>query len=363
MSDTTVKKKSVKKKSALNKHLDNECGCSILSNPNNCIYQQFIDGWNFTPDVGNGQKRGEVFTPRFIVDKMVKDIGIFPHDAVYEQNYSTVDKDEIEKIISSKVLEPAVGTGNYISTVLWHKLMFVEEFAKDNKGVIDKNVYHQQLLKAVSSIYIFDIDCGNLETTYQRLFKLTETMNGQSRIDYWTETIEKTVESDLTNIDVEKIALDSLTLAEENWSKFTNSSNGIVTELYKKHIGEEIPENIGEKVVEILNNNIKLFNGIQKEDDVSESFICPGWKNVVWNWWNVNEDCSIDYETVRLADQMLSGQIEQLEKQIADLKNEHMVEKFDGLFGFDDWDTPESKKKHDQIVKELNKLKKELNNQ
>lgn len=353
----------IKKKPSLESHLQNKCRCSINTNPNNCVYQPFLDGWSFVPDVGNGQTRGEVFTPRFIVDKMISDLQMFPKEAIYEQNYSTLSNNEIEKVICAKVLEPAVGTGNYISTILWHKIMFVEQFSKDSTGKIDVSKYHEYLLKAISSIYTYDIDPGNLESTYQRLFNNSYTIDSNERIDYWVSVIEKSIVSDLSNLNVTNIVKDSLEISQTNWGKFTNNSSGLISKLYEQHIGVTIPEQIQEKIIEILNNNIKLFNGIKQEDEISDGFICPGWNNVVWNWWTIealNDDYILSYKPVRLADQIISGQIEQLENKIAELKNSHFIEKSDGLFSYKDWDNIESQKEYEQLMKEIQGLKKQL---
>lgn len=361
--NVTKKIKAIRKKTAFILHKDNDCGCSIDINLNNCIYQRFLDGWNFTPDVGNGQSRGEVFTPRFIVDKMINDLQMFPTEAIYEQNYLTLSKNEIEKVICAKVLEPAVGTGNYISTILWHKIMFVEQFSKDSTGKIDVSKYQEYLLKAISSIYTYDIDPGNLESTYQRLFNNSSTIDSNERIDYWVSVIEKSIVSDLSNFNVHNIVKDSLEISQTNWGKFTNNSSGLISKLYEQHIGSTIPKQIQEKIIEILNNNIKLFNGIKQEDEISDEFICPGWNNVVWNWWSIetlNDDYILSYKPVKLADQMISGKIEQLENKISELKNSHFVEKSDGLFSYEDWDNIESQKEYEQLMKEIQGLKKQL---
>lgn len=73
------------------------------------ISNQFIDGWDFTPDVGNGKSRGEIFTPRFIVDKMIA-MGIIPPSIVYFDNYEkfkdgALDVDRFDILLSQLMLE------------------------------------------------------------------------------------------------------------------------------------------------------------------------------------------------------------------------------------------------------------------
>lgn len=352
-----------RKKNALETHKTGECGCSIMSNPNNCIYQPFLDGWEFTPDVGNGQKRGEVFTPRFVVSKMIENVGMFPKEAVYEHNYTTLNKEELEKVITSKVLEPAVGTGNYISTILWHKLNYAFTASLDENTQIDPAEYDQNVLKAVSSIYIFDIDPGNLETTYQRLFRTDATLNNKAKVDKWTKKIENSLDktSKTTKTNISTMVKASLNSAEENWSKFLIASpEGIVQSLYKAHMDTEISEEMMEKISEILDDNVKLFNGIVKEDTVSDGFVVPGWKNVVWKWWTIGDDDILSYKTVKLSDQMIHGEIEQLEKKCEYLEKTGKDSIDDGLFSFVDWTDNTKRTEYNILQKRIDGLKKEL---
>lgn len=352
-----------RKKNALETHKTGECGCSIMTNPNNCIYQPFLDGWEFTPDVGNGQKRGEVFTPLFIVNRMIENVGMIPKEAVYEHNYTTLNKEELEKVITSKVLEPAVGTGNYISTILWHKLNYAFTASLDKNTQIDPAEYDQNILKAISSIYIFDIDPGNLETTYQRLFRTDATLNNKAKVDKWTKKIENSLDktSKTTKTNISTMVKASLNSAEENWSKFLSASpEGIVQSLYKAHMDTEISKEMMEKISEILDDNVKLFNGIVKEDTIEEGFVVPGWKNVVWKWWNIDKRLNLSFDKVRLADQMISGEIEKLQKQVDELEKTGKVETDDGLFSILDWRSDKERSEFDKLNKQIEKLKKEL---
>lgn len=358
-----------RKKNAFELHKENECGCSVLSNPNNCIYQQFLDGWNFTPDVGNGQKRGEVFTPRWVVDKMILDVGMFPKSAVYEFNYETLNKTEKLEKISSKVVEPAVGTGNYISTVLWHKLQYAYSAALTVDNSLNVSEYHINFLSAVSSIYAFDIDCGNLEITKRRILGNDNLVNNEKTVLIWTNKLNSSfvdpVSESLQNIEINVQA--SLNEAFTNWHKSLEENNyGIIKTLYKEHTGKEITETLFKSCETILNDNIKLFNGIVKDDVIDDKTICPGYKNVVWRWWSVSVSDSgeheLTFDEVKLIDQMLSGEIEMLENQAEKLKSDKMVEKSDGLFSVKDWADKASELEHKKLTKQIAKLKKELNN-
>jgi len=355
--------KRAHRKNALELHRSKECECSIMSNPKNCTYQPFLDGWEFTPDVGNGQKRGEVFTPRWIVDKMVFDVGIMPREAVYEHNYTTLNKEEKDTVISSKVLEPAVGTGNYISTILWHKLNYAFAASLDENTQIDPSEYEHNVLKAISSIYIFDIDPGNLETTYQRLFRTDPQLNNKAKNDKWVKHVQNNLDklSETLTENIEHMVKQSLNSAQENWNKFlTASPEGIVQSLYKAHMSTEISEELSNKIIQILDENIRLFNGIVKEDTIEEGFVVPGWKNVVWKWWNIEKSSIITSEDIRLADQMISGEIEQLQKQADELERKGKTETNDGLFSVIDWISDKERLGFEKLNKQINKLKKEL---
>jgi len=160
----TGKKSSTRKRTSLSIHKDNDCGCSIETNPHNCQYQQFIDGWSFVPDVGRGGSSGEVFTPRFIVDKMITDSSMFPTNMIYHYDFDQ-DIDTLSRIVSSRICEPAVGTGNFISTILWYRLRAAYSLSKK-----DPSANLQELiLQAVENLYCFDIDPGNAEITFRRL--------------------------------------------------------------------------------------------------------------------------------------------------------------------------------------------------
>lgn len=358
-----------RKKNAFELHKENECGCSVLSNPNNCIYQQFLDGWNFTPDVGNGQKRGEVFTPRWVVDKMILDVGMFPKSAVYEFNYETLNKTEKLEKISSKVVEPAVGTGNYISTVLWHKLQYAYSAALTVDNSLNVSEYHINFLSAVSSIYAFDIDCGNLEITKRRILGNDNLVNNEKTVLIWTNKLNSSfvdpVSESLQNIEINVQA--SLNEAFTNWHKSLEENNyGIIKTLYKEHTGKEITETLFKSCETILNDNIKLFNGIVKDDVIDDKTICPGYKNVVWRWWDISisndGNYELNFEEVRLLEQMITGEIELLEKKVEKLKTEKMTETDEGLFSMKVWADKASETEHNKIVKQIAKLKKELSN-
>jgi len=97
-------------------------------------------------------EHGEVLTGKSEVDAML--------DLV---------KQETERI-DSRFLEPACGTGNFLSEILERKLPFVE--VRYGKSQIE---YERYAILAVSSIYGIDILEDNVQQCRQRLFEIFES--------------------------------------------------------------------------------------------------------------------------------------------------------------------------------------------
>lgn len=368
-----MSKKPARKKPPLTLHNDGACGCSKDSNPNECIYQVFLDGWDFTADVGNGKKRGEIFTPRFIVDKMITDVGIFPAAGLYDQDYTTVSAEEASEIVHKRVVEPAVGTANFTATVLWHKLQYAYTASCDANGELDIQSYHQHVLTAVASIYAFDIDVGNVEVTRRRLLENSTPITDESVQAAWITELTAALAEDSRNSEVITATVqESLEIAAEHWSKFLNMKHGgVIQQLYTRHTGQQLPEDLYAHCAKILQQNMKLFNGIEQEDTVVEAtdeasaFTCPGWDNVYWDWWNINVDAqgdiTVDSTKVSMALQILTGSIEQLEIQAARLKEERCVLNEDeGLFATTEWITPKDRQQYNKLMKDIAKLEEQV---
>lgn len=293
------------------------CGCNIEKNPNFCPYQEFIDGFNFVPDVGNGQTRGEIFTPRFVVDYMIVENGILPKEAIYDLQYThQVDEeggDAIEyseealrKFIGGRVFEPAVGSGNYSASILWHKLEYANALALKDIEYIEEGTeayeerirrYEVYTLVAAASMYFNDIDAGNLQTTKWRMHR-NGAIYSKANIDFWVKYYLDSMDSKvlatnkISESDIRKVVESSLLKASESWSA-KDSDGGVLDALYLKHTGNSnIPEWLRASWDMILDHNGKLFNGIVEDDaadknveNVSESFIVPGYRHVSWDFW------------------------------------------------------------------------------
>lgn len=354
--------KPVRKKNPKQVHLDGECGCSIESNPNNCIYQQFIDGWSFISDVGNGQNRGEVFTPRFIVDKMITDVEMFPKHAVYNFDYTDESQDRM-KIITNTIVEPAAGTSNFMSTILWHKIEYAYRESLSGEK-LDINKYHKLLLTAVASVYTFDIDCGNIEVTKRRLLSGGSDIYNNTTVDFWTNYIIDSLCGDEVDTNIVRTLADaSLKVAQDNWGNFL-TDGGVISKLYNKHVGGEIPEWLVGECASIMNHNIKLFNGIQENNTISDGLVVAGWGNIKWRFWDVKdvvgENVSISYELVSLAEQIITGEIEQLSNKAENLKESKMKKSDGSLFAIPTWEDAKSEADYKKTLKEIEKLKKKL---
>jgi len=312
------------KDSPLLKHQAGRCGCSLKKNPNNCIYQSFLDGWNFTPDVGNGSSRGEIFTPRFIVDKMIVDAKILPRKAVYNYDYRG-SQETLRKYIGARVFEPAVGTGNFISTVLWHKLEMAHELTGYTPNAEGKPVksdsqlrrYQAYTLVALGSIYFNDIDVGNLQTTKWRLFRDRE-ISSNINIAFWVKYLQESLAKPVKVSVIKKLVSASIEEASENWGT-KDRDRGVLDDLYYKHIGLEAPDWLRSAWKLVLDTNGKLFNAIQSEDTIKDDFICPGNNKVMWTFWrfeNSRELVTALRDAVPLSRQLLEGELRNLSNKI-----------------------------------------------
>jgi len=97
-------------------------------------------------------KYGEVLTPKHIVDAML--------DLV---------KQETERI-DSRFLEPACGTGNFLTEILERKLRVVEK-----RYGSTQSEYERYAVLAVSSIYGIELLADNAEECRKRLFDIFDT--------------------------------------------------------------------------------------------------------------------------------------------------------------------------------------------
>lgn len=366
----------VKKLNAEKLHINGDCGCSIAANPNNCIFQPFLDGWEFQPDVGNGQKRGEVFTPRFIVEDMIQKIGLIPTAALKDFNYNTISEEDKQKIIEAKVLEPAVGTGNYISTILWHKLEYACSSALDIRtNTLDLPKYFKNFFKAVSSIYAFDVDSGNVMVTKMRLLggkfghnpELKKVLKDEETLKQWVRHYRESLQleslEETNDETIRKVLNQSFEDASENWGKFLeDSEEGVISYLFKKHTGSEIPDAVYDHCDFVLNfnNNLKTFNGIKEEDTVEKDFICRGWKDVNWVWWDytaTDKLISIGVTDIPLALQLKQGELDELEEKAETFKNLHTIQEVDGsLINGLVWDSTISKKEYARMLRNISKV-------
>lgn len=364
--------KKTKPLTPIQKHKTNICGCERLVNPEYCVYQPFLDGWDFTPDVGNGQKRGEVFTPRFIVDRMIVDGKILPEKAVYEYDY-TGSYETLRKYIGKRVFEPAVGTGNFISTILYHKLEYANSITRPEEGArtpLQVRRYQAYSLVALASIYFNDIDAGNLQTTKWRLFRDKE-INHDDNITFWTTHVQESLATEVDTEVIRPLIEASIKTAGDNWGTF-DDDKGVLDVLYKKHIGQESPEWLKSAWKIILDENAKLFNGIAEEDVVEEDFVCAGYKNVQWVFWwfdyKKKDTITATQTIVPMKRQILESKINTLVEKTEELKNKgnKTGELEDGILDifqdieFVSFATPEDEKEHKSLNKTQATLEKEL---
>lgn len=330
---------ATKRKSLIQQHVDNKCDCT--HNPgqdNTCIYQCFVDGWDFTPDVGRGQTSGEIFTPRFIVDKMITTSGMFPEAVVYHNDFTECTEEDLEHMVGSTVCEPATGTGNFISTILHHKLQAAYELATRRGQDIDHLVP-----QAVGTVYAYDIDAGNLETTLRRLTRHDGTpLDDKHIVKYWVDHIVGLIVPDSDRDQITTTVQTSLTEAQHHWATQLRSQGVLAAFLNDHHAGDS--EDLLVRCEDILRENIKIFNGIVNDHTPT----MPGVKDITWTFW----DSGVMVEKRSMYHEMVTSKIATLDTKIAKLKEEHYI---DGA-----WDDNQTKKEHAKLTKEKNKLAKEL---
>lgn len=358
-----------KKMSQAELHDNKLCGCSIEKNPRNCIYQTFLDGWKYTPDVGNGASRGEIFTPRWVVDKMIVDSDILPFSAVYLNNYSDVEGG-LRKYIDKRVFEPAVGTGNYTATILWHKMQLINELTKPKNGAKRTNAemarYQAYTLVAVGSIYFNDIDAGNLQTTKARILRDT-IINDDSNIEFWTQYLISNIETPIKRPAVVSFVKESVKKASKNWDTF-DFDKGVLDVLYRGHNnGDEPPKWLEKAWREVIDENAKLFNGIKDEDSVEDGFLCPSRKNVVWTLWHFTnniKEITAHKTIVPMAEQIKESELINMKAYLERLKaNGENPEKSNQLFLMDDelfFQNKDDEKKFYSTQDKIKKLEKEI---
>ncbi|MDR0340974.1 MAG: Eco57I restriction-modification methylase domain-containing protein [Mycoplasmataceae bacterium] len=121
------------------------------------IYKKFSDGLEFVPDIGRGASLGEIFTPKVVVEKMLKFLNI----------------DKVKS--NATILEPASGHGNFAVEIINYKFKkVISEMKKENLILKNANFikeYEIRTLLALGSMYLNDIDYQNIERIKERCYK------------------------------------------------------------------------------------------------------------------------------------------------------------------------------------------------
>lgn len=325
------------------RHLERTCGCDnnpFSKNLDRCLYQPFPDGWDYIEDVGLGQTRGEIFTPRVVVDQM-----LFP--GKFYPELESVAVNSLEGSLSDfdkRIFEPAVGTGNFISTYLWHKIELAYELsglskcvkqsgAKYNKAL---RTYQFLTIKAVASIYGNDIDPGNLQVVKWRIFRDGEI--GQTRnIDFWANQLATNLpEESFNHLEVKKWVSESIQSASQNWGR-ADKDRGVLDVLYYEHTRQvKVPDWLEECWKLLLDNNMLLFDITNRESNPppgSSSSWVPGYEKVAWKWWEISMDrehFKLTYTIVPVSFQIGMNDLGQIEREI-ELLEKSALESQSGL--------------------------------
>jgi hypothetical protein len=250
---------------------------------NNDVKRPFPDGWRYIANVGNNESRGEVFTPRWVVDKMITDGRILPTRMVFDEQYSASFK-TYKKYLCKPVFEPAIGTGNFFTTILWHRIEMVNQYTisktnnddKVSKTPLQLKQYQFGTIEALCNLSGVDLDVGNVQTVMWRVLGDTQAINDSQNVDYWTNRLfdeMKRADSSMTlNKDqIRTYVNQSLNNAQDNWGDF---NRGSLKQQYKNHIGDDVPGWLLDTWKQILQWNLQVYNFL--EDTIDQSHCCTG---------------------------------------------------------------------------------------
>lgn len=300
------------------------------------LYAKFSDGWDFSPDAGNSYSRAEVFTPKYVVDVMVEQLGLFAVDAVRNNDYSTFSDDEAERAVKASIVEPAVGTANFLSEVLHHKLGYAYELT-----LRDPNLSFDVLsTEALSSVYANDIDCGNLQTAKMRLL-YGGSIDVASMSVFWSSQFLKHAGFDPDSKTVETFE-DSLAAASKKWGSFLQG-DGVMSKSYMKFTGVEPADKLKEVWSDIVDRNFLLFDSITEHTVNS----VPGWGGISWRIHEVShgsDGVEVESRPIAVKLQLGLAELEQL-----NLLTEELTK-------------PEDSRKLNNLKKKISGLKHSLSN-
>lgn len=307
------------------------------ADPMKNIYRAFPDGVDFTPDVGNGKTRGEVFTPLFIVEKMITTSGMIPGEIVYDNDFSGFTVDDLVGIIGKTVTEPAVGTGNFSATIVYYKMRIAAE-VYGRTG--DEQQYGDLITTIVGATYVNDIDPGNVEVTFRRIITGDTTpYDDQGTTDYWVDYLMERLGCPHKDEVVDYVR-ESLRNAEHHWGDMVGDK-GVVAVGYEKTLSKPPTGEMMDLWVNLARDNFKVFNSISEAD----SGAIPGTDNVVYTRWG--GDGSV-VSTHRHSDIVRAGKRRQLENNMAQHKEKHCV---DGV-----WDEKKSEREYKKMTAERDAL-------
>lgn len=219
----------------------------------------FVDGWGFVSDAGNNKSRAEVFTPRFVVDGMLSMTSVVPDEGLFHGVYDASDAD---RVMGLRIVEPAIGTGNYSATILYYKLQYAMLVSSSEKE------FQDNIVKCLCSMHGFDIDPGNIEVFKQRLLKTSDFTSEKSQdsiIEYWVENNTINLTRDLIK--------DSMGNALIAWSSCLDTHSGIINTLYHEKAGKQIPKDFKRAIEKIIDANFTLYDFLDEESFKTKNII------------------------------------------------------------------------------------------
>lgn len=284
------------------------------------------------------------------------------------ENDHTVDLVDYDEIIKTTVQEPAVGTGNFSATIAWYKLNVAFLNSQDEDGVFDEDDAIENIIRAMQSLYYFDIDPGNVEVTTRRILGGTdESITSDVIHDYWVSKIcdlleqEQQIEQPDYDIyaDTERISKikdyvsNSLQEAEDKWGVFLKENDSILTRLYNKYFGTDTPDDVMDILMDINDANALIYNGISEFGDET----VPGTRKILIQQYKDG----IATDVVSLHNYLSEKHMVEIQEEMRSLAEEHATDYnnediMSGSIDSSNWDARKNYNAYNKLYKQHEEL-------
>lgn len=272
-----------------------------------------------------------------------------------------------KKYLCKPVFEPAIGTGNFFTTILWHRIEMVHQYTtfkvsndeKVSKTPLELKQYQFGTIEALCNLSGADLDVGNVQTVIWRVLGDTKAINDSQNVDYWTVRLSHEIkQADSSTVleqeDIRKYVSQSLHSAQDNWG---DCGTGSLRQQYKNHTGDDVPSWLLDTWKQILQWNLQVYNFL--EDGIDQTHCCTGFDSYGKRRYILNN---------RLANKVvLSWKFIPLKRREKLEQCAAIVSEMIGLLGKKtknlfrmEWASVKDKNKYQRLEVEYEKLQKEL---